>query len=797
MDYGKFDGEKDDFHTPTPHAAAGKSVVDAVLGGVVTAGNGLISLMVGLLATALVVYSGYSIFDTFSIEREAYSSNWDLLQYKPEFIEDSKTPLGSNNLANLVPDYRAWLTVYDTNIDYPVLQGPDDLYYAMHDIYGKNSLTGAIYLAAENTADFTDTYNLIYGHHMDNGAMFGALDKFKDLDYFADHQEAIVVAPSGVYDVTLFAVATTDAYESTFYNVAATKGLHTKMNEVLSFLRSGGEGGTGVGTDVLIFDEAAARGASRIVALSTCASATTSGRLIVFGKMVKRDLLMITATGYDGIYDGQEHSSASVSVTYDEDTLIEYSEDGGKTWTTEPPTITEAGTKEVLVRATNDTHGTDMTSITLRVRPRPVTVKADDSGKNYGDPDPVFTATVTGLLDGDTVKYTLDRINKNIENEPGHYPKRIVPEGDENQGNYVVTYVPGDFTILGPDETPTPKPTDTPTPAPTDAPTPKPTETPVPTATTTAAATATPVPTATTTAAATATPVPTATATIVTTATPEPTATATATAAPTNTPTAAPTATPAPTRRPGGGGGGGPRRTATPSPTPVATPTATIVPVPGATATPAAPTATPTPTPVTLWVSKLWVNDTPEDRPDAVRMVVTGGGVTQIVTLTSRNGWSAEVPNMPGGTTYTWLEPSVSGYVQSGINSDGVNTVITNTRVAGSGQEPQQYTLTIHYVDVLTGRPVTDDYVMALREGQTYNVVSPLINGMDTNMLRVSGVMEGHDEEISVLYMAGANGVPGGNNPDGSGTDDLVILEDYGTPLGLNGVRLNTGDCFE
>ncbi len=760
MDFGKFDGSKDDFHTPTPHAAAGKSLVDTVLGGVVAAGNSVVSLMVGLLATALVVYSGYSIFDTFNIEREAYSSNWDLLQYKPEFIEDNETPLGSSDLANLVPDYRAWLTVYDTNIDYPVLQGPDDLYYAMHDIYGKNSLTGAIYLAAENTADFSDGYNLIYGHHMDNGAMFGALDKFKDIKYFADHQEAIVVAPSGVYDVTLFAVATTDAYESTFYNVAATKGLEIKVKEVLAFLRSNGEGGTGVGTEVLIFDEAAARGATRIVALSTCASATTSGRLIVFGKMVKRDLLMITATGYDGVYDGQEHGPASVNVTYDEGTTIEYSEDGGKTWTTEPPTIKDVDTREVLVRATNPDHGTDMTSVTLRVRPRPVTVKADDKGKNYGDPDPAYTATVSGLLDGDTVQYTLDRINKNIENEPGNYPKRIVPTGEENQGNYVVTYVPGDFTILGNGVTPTPTPTATPTPTPTNAPTPTATATVIPTVTI----------------------VPTATAT----------ATNTPTAAPTATPTPVPTPTRAPTRRPGGGGGGGPTRTATPSPTPVATATATLIPTvtPVPTATPA-----PTPTPVTLWVSKLWVNDTPEDRPDAVRMALTGGGMTRIVTLSSSNGWSAEVPNMPGGIAYTWIEPNVIGYEQTGINTDGVNTVITNTRVATPTETPQQYTLTIHYVNVLTGQPVTDDYVGTLRDGQPYDVVSPLINGMDTNTLRVSGVMGGHDEEVTVLYMAGANGV---NNPDGGNTDEnLVILKDYDTPLGLNGVRLNTGDCFE
>ena len=30
-------------------------------------------------------------------------------------------------------------------------------------------------LAAGNSPDFSDDYNLVYGHHMDNGAMFGGL----------------------------------------------------------------------------------------------------------------------------------------------------------------------------------------------------------------------------------------------------------------------------------------------------------------------------------------------------------------------------------------------------------------------------------------------------------------------------------------------------------------------------------------------------------------------------------------------------------------------------------------------
>ena len=160
---------------PVPVSAASKATTDAVL----TAfkiGNAMVSLLSGLLASVLILYSGYVLYDSFSTEYKAYSSSWDLLKYKPE-VKDAEPSQGADMLAKINEDYRAWLTVYDTSIDYPVLQGTNDYYYAYHDIYRNNSLTGAIYMAAGNARDFSDTYNVIYGHHMDNGAMFGALDK--------------------------------------------------------------------------------------------------------------------------------------------------------------------------------------------------------------------------------------------------------------------------------------------------------------------------------------------------------------------------------------------------------------------------------------------------------------------------------------------------------------------------------------------------------------------------------------------------------------------------------------------
>ena len=252
-----------------------KSVVNAVLAHVVSAGAKVLSLLSGLLAAFLILYSGYVLYDNLYIQNQAFGSSWELLKYRPDIIDDGAAPVsGGETLAKINKDYRAWLTVYDTPIDYPVMQGENDLYYASHDVHGKSSLSGAIYLSAENSGDLSDTYNVIYGHHMDNGAMFGGLDDFADRVYFDGHREGILVTPDAVYDLRFFAVLRTDAYESAVYSVG-----DRDLSELMDYL----------GEHAVVLDRSAAEGAEQIVALSTCSDSATDGRILIFAVMTERN----------------------------------------------------------------------------------------------------------------------------------------------------------------------------------------------------------------------------------------------------------------------------------------------------------------------------------------------------------------------------------------------------------------------------------------------------------------------------------------------------------------------------
>ena len=177
------------------------------------------------------------------------------------------------------------------------------------------------------------------------------------------------------------------------------------------------------------------------------------------------DLLGLEATGYNGTYDGASHSgSATAKIT--DGTVIEYSTDGGKTWSAEAPSIINVGSQDFQARATNPNYETATASANLTINPKAVTVTVNDASKTEGGADPTFMATVEGLLGSDTIQYTISRA---AGDAPGTYT--ITATGAAEQGNYVITFVAGTFTINAAPTPPAPTPTPTPAPTPVVTPT--------------------------------------------------------------------------------------------------------------------------------------------------------------------------------------------------------------------------------------------------------------------------------------------------------------------------------------
>ena len=236
--------------------------------------NGLVSLAVGLCLAVCGAYAAYALWDNQQIYSAAEDVQAAMQELKPRVSEDDEEGVPSfAELLAVNPDVRAWITVDNTHIDYPVLQGTDNLTYVNTDVYGEFALAGSIFMDSRNDPGFADLYTLLYGHHMEGGRMFGDLDKFADQSFFDSHAYGSLYYGGRMHGLEIFAMAEADAYDFVLYNThvgSAGQDRQAYLDYVSSLASRSRDIGTGAD--------------DRIVMLSTCAD-TTNGRYVVFARI--------------------------------------------------------------------------------------------------------------------------------------------------------------------------------------------------------------------------------------------------------------------------------------------------------------------------------------------------------------------------------------------------------------------------------------------------------------------------------------------------------------------------------
>lgn len=230
----------------------------------------LLTTLLALVLGLVFLYACFALWDTWRIYDDAGIDD-NLLQYKPQL--DQEEGAGFAELLAINPDVRAWLTLDDTHIDYPVVQGTDNTKYVNTDVYGAFSLSGSLFLDYRNASDFSDNYALIYGHHMEGGYMFGQLADFAEPIFFDQHRTGVLYLPQKTYQVEIFACMQTDAYDAAIYNPGNLPD--AQMEELLSEIKD----------TAVQYREIGLTTQDHILALSTCSDTATNARTIVLGRL--------------------------------------------------------------------------------------------------------------------------------------------------------------------------------------------------------------------------------------------------------------------------------------------------------------------------------------------------------------------------------------------------------------------------------------------------------------------------------------------------------------------------------
>ncbi|MBR0411416.1 MAG: class B sortase [Eubacterium sp.] len=184
-------------------------------------------------------------------------------------------------LAEENSDFTGWLSIADTEIDYPVMKSAEDdpEYYLHRDFKGEKSYSGCLFIGGgchEDSLSF-----IIYGHNMSNETMFGGLDKYGDYEYAVSHKDIRFITPEEKRVYRVFAAFQTkvnadrdDVFK--YYEEIGDLSQEEYEDTVESIRRMS-----------VISTPSAPQYPAQLLLLSTCSYHTEDGRFVVAAYRIK------------------------------------------------------------------------------------------------------------------------------------------------------------------------------------------------------------------------------------------------------------------------------------------------------------------------------------------------------------------------------------------------------------------------------------------------------------------------------------------------------------------------------
>ena len=246
-----------------------------------------------VLCACLVLFSGFMVFRHYANDRQ-YTQEFDELaevvqqnQAKDDPTMPTDVPLTEEE--TVLPDYAelylqngdlvGWLSIEGPTINYPVMQTPDRPDYYLRRNFEKQSSDYGTPYAAEDCDIFPTSDNIvIYGHHIKNGKMFGALMDYTDKVFYEQHKTIRfdTLLDYGEYEIV--AVFKTVAYTEAgfpYYRFIDAEG-EDDFDAYIAECKRLSLYDTGVSAEY----------GDKLITLSTCEYSRTNGRLVVVAKRI-------------------------------------------------------------------------------------------------------------------------------------------------------------------------------------------------------------------------------------------------------------------------------------------------------------------------------------------------------------------------------------------------------------------------------------------------------------------------------------------------------------------------------
>lgn len=222
--------------------------------------------IINIVLTLIIVICAYKIIHQLKEYNDA-DKVYNLIREEKE---------ESDNLFEKNIDYRGWIKIDNTNINYPILQGQDNEEYLYKDINNEYIVSGSIFMNYLNNG-FDDQNTVLFGHNMKNGTMFANLKKYKEEDFFYNNNDIEIELSNGEYlKYKVFSVYITDINDN------YTKTSFEDKDEYKEFLER-------IKNKSIYKSDISVNENDKIITLSTCSYEFDDARLVVTGKLIDKE----------------------------------------------------------------------------------------------------------------------------------------------------------------------------------------------------------------------------------------------------------------------------------------------------------------------------------------------------------------------------------------------------------------------------------------------------------------------------------------------------------------------------
>ena len=216
------------------------------------------------------VYNLYKIFYEYKQNKDVYNDIGEIVVKEDKEIQIKNEEYLA--LKEINEDYLFWISIPETNINYPVVKSKNNEEYLYKNFKGEENKGGCLFVDSRNVSEEDDNI-IIHGHNMKDKSMFWTLSKLLTSEYLNKNNKIYLYLENKILEYEIFSVYVND---SSFDPYKTNFNTDEEFNEYINTVRKKSYYNLDYVDD----------GNRNIITLSTCTNATGDERTIVNAKLV-------------------------------------------------------------------------------------------------------------------------------------------------------------------------------------------------------------------------------------------------------------------------------------------------------------------------------------------------------------------------------------------------------------------------------------------------------------------------------------------------------------------------------